>query len=107
MRASVFAMMSGTLCAATLCGRPSSTTSMPAAASAGVSFLEHELALAFELRMRGRERLTDEVHRCDAGELDLGVQQQASDELAAAITRAADDGCAEALSGLRLHSRLW
>ena len=47
--------------------------------------------------MRRRERLADEVDRRDADELDVGMEEKAPDELAAAVTAAADDGGLEAL----------
>ena len=59
--------------------------------------LELEVGEALEVRVRGRERLTDEVDRRDAHELDVGVEEEAPDELPAAVAAAADDGCLEAL----------
>ena len=64
---------------------------MPVAASAGGDALERQVGLPFEVRVRRRERLADEVDRRDAHELDVRVMEEPADELAAAVAAAADD----------------
>src|SRR5213079_146162 len=58
---------------------------------------ERQIGQAFEVRVRRRERLADEVDRRHANELDVRMEEKAADELAAAVTAAADDGGLEAL----------
>ncbi len=64
---------------------------MPFAASAGEKPLEREVGLSLEVRVHRAERLADEVDRRDAHELDVRVEQEAPDELGAAVTAPADD----------------
>ena len=96
------AASSGTFVADTPCGSPSRTTSTPRAASAGGERLEDELGPPLEGGIRGGERLADEVDRRDAHELDVGVEEEAPDELGAAVPGAADHGGAVALA--RAHA---
>ena len=63
----------------------------------GRDALELEVGEPLEVRMGRRERLADEVDRRDAHELDVGVEEEAPDELSAAVAAAADDGGLEAL----------
>ncbi len=66
---------------------------------AGGDPFELELGTPLEVRVNGGERLADEVDRSDANELDVGVEEEAANQLRAAVARSADDGGFEALRG--------
>ncbi len=91
------ATIAGAWCALTLCGSASSATSAPRAASAGGTFSKRKPAAAGQRRVHGAQRLADVVDRDHADELDLGMDQQAPDELRAAVSGAADDDGLESL----------
>ena len=69
----------------------------PGGGLGGRDALELQLGEPLEVRMRRRERLTDEVDGRDPRELDVGMEKQAPDELSAAVATAADHRCLEAL----------
>ncbi|MFT3767719.1 MAG: hypothetical protein QM820_19875 [Minicystis sp.] len=63
--------------------------------------LEPEIGESFEVRVRGGERLADEIDGRDADQLDVGVDEEPADDLGSAVAAAADDGGLEALHGSR------
>ena len=86
-------------CARSPCAAaPSSTTSHarapPRRAASSSNFRS---VSAVEVRVRRAERLADVVDRRDAHELDVGMDEQAADQLRAAVAAAADDGGLESL----------
>ncbi len=63
----------------------------------GRHVLEPQVAASGERRVNRAQRLADMIDRHHAGELDVGVNQQAADHLGPAVAGAADDDGLEAL----------
>ena len=76
-----------------------------AAASAGGRFSKRSGLRPVERRVHGAQRLADVVDRDHARELDLGMDQQAPDQLRAAVAGAADDDGLESLHLRQLYLR--
>ena len=71
----------------------------------GRDVLEAQRAAARQRRVHGPERLAHVVDRDDADQLDVGMDEQAPDQLGAAVPRAADDDGLEALHRLNCNRR--
>ena len=89
----------GHLLRAHLVGQAEEHDVHPLGGLAGGDPFEPQLGPPFEVRVHRGERLADEVDRRDPDELDLGVEEEAANQLRAAVAGAADDGGLEALRG--------
>jgi hypothetical protein len=91
------ATIAGAWCALTLWRQRQQRDVRAARRLLGRHVLEAQRAAARQRRVYGPQRLTDVVDRDDTDQLDVGMDEQAPDELRAAVPGAADDDGLEAL----------